>query len=461
MPRHYTKQDVKNLVAQINSEGSAHMKELIAESFLEGDTDNSGTLSCNEVINAFKKCQINFANYQLRELLQKYDKNKDGQLNINEWADMVFAEEAIRQANMKASDIRNIGKEGVVEVSDLGRKFIPHGLVPKYGNYFNRLFQKNNDQDILKLKKIIDPESETDLFEKLGDGIILCQMINYCQKNTIPKKAINWKIPKNNKAIFLERENLDLAINSASAIGLKTINYSSTNFNSRNYNKTLVLGLVWQMVAMHSQRGLNLTSNPFLRKLFPEGTSQAEILRLAPEELLLVWVNYHLDKNPSWDGKKVTNFKSDFTNGKAFIALMNQIQPEENHPKFNHNLMKTGSDSERQTLVENMAKQLHLGDFITAQDIADEEQKITMLFLAELFNLYPGLEDGEEFIDPDDDECKMYKNWINSLGLEGVKKMLYFFPPLVSGNVFLRLVDLMNPGSVNWKKVTEGISINK
>ena len=51
----------------------------------------------------------------------------------------------------------------------------------------------------------INPDSEEDLFAKVGDGIILCKLINLAAPNTIDPRAIVTKRPLN---IFNENVNL-------------------------------------------------------------------------------------------------------------------------------------------------------------------------------------------------------------------------------------------------------------
>ena len=77
----------------------------------------------------------------------------------------------------------------------------------------------------------------------------------------------------------------------------------------------LVLGLVWQLIRMHLFRQINInevdlmtlmimimptmissTQVPGLVNLLKEGETLADLMKLGPEEILLRWVNYQLEK---------------------------------------------------------------------------------------------------------------------------------------------------------------------
>lgn len=60
-----------------------------------------------------------------------------------------------------------------------------------------------------------------DLFEKCGDGLIICKLINCAQFDAIDVRALNRKKLMN---IYEKTENLNLAINAAKAIGCQVVN---------------------------------------------------------------------------------------------------------------------------------------------------------------------------------------------------------------------------------------------
>ena len=58
--------------------------------------------------------------------------------------------------------------------------------------------------------------STMDLFEKSGDGMILCKLINLAQYDAIDERSINKKEDMN---IYQKTENQNLVLNAAKAIG--------------------------------------------------------------------------------------------------------------------------------------------------------------------------------------------------------------------------------------------------
>lgn len=57
------------------------------------------------------------------------------------------------------------------------------------------------------------------------------------------------------------------------------------------------------------------------------GESLSDLLALSPEEILLRWFNYHLEKAGST--RRVHNFTGDIKDSECYTILLNQIAPEE------------------------------------------------------------------------------------------------------------------------------------
>lgn len=129
------------------------------------------------------------------------------------------------------------------------------------------------------------------------------------------------------------QENLNLALNSASAIGCTVVNIGAQDLKEGKPH--LVLGLLWQIIKVglfadieisrnegkvikniyfsmiYTYCGKNLYFIVFLLALIAllnEGEDLEELMKLSPEELLLRWVNYHLT-NAGW--RTISNFSQD------------------------------------------------------------------------------------------------------------------------------------------------------
>ena len=68
------------------------------------------------------------------------------------------------------------------------------------------------------------------------------------------------------------------------------------NIHSSKGKKWLVLGMVWQLIKMFLYKEITVTNVPGLVTLLMDGEDINDLLRLSPEQILLRWVNYQLEK---------------------------------------------------------------------------------------------------------------------------------------------------------------------
>ena len=288
------------------------------------------------------------------------------------------------------------------------------------------------DDPVCKKYLPIDPESN-EVFDRIKDGVILCKLINKAQEGTIDERVIN---KKENMNIFQQVENLNLAISAAKSIGLNCIglNYDAI-MDGKNY--IMVLGLMWQVVKLVVMRNIQLKHHPELIRLLNPGEQLSDLLKLSPEQLLLRWFNYHL-KAAGYD-KKITNFSKDVKDSEKYTILLHQL----NKNLCDKSALNEEDKKKRAKKVIDNSKKLGAESYITPDDIVAGNSKLNTLFVASIFNAYPGLEPATEqemyeaakLLDDDVEgarEERAFRMWINSLGL-------------IDGNG--------NPGCVNWKIV--------
>ncbi len=58
----------------------------------------------------------------------------------------------------------------------------------------------------------------------------------------------------------------------------------------------MVMGLVWQLIKMYLFSKITVSRVPGLVSMLRDGEDISEIMKLSPEQLLLRWVNYQLEK---------------------------------------------------------------------------------------------------------------------------------------------------------------------
>ena len=313
------------------------------------------------------------------------------------------------------------------------------------------------DDPVCKRYLPIDPTSN-DMFDKIKDGVLLCKLINKAQEGTIDERVIN---TKENMNIFNQVENLNLAISAAKSIGLNVIglNYDAI-LDGKNF--IMVLGLMWQVVKIVVLANIQLKHHPELIRLLNPGEQLSDLLKLSPEQLLLRWFNYHL-KNAGYD-KKITNFSGDIKDSEKYTVLLNQL----NKNLCDKSALNESDLSKRAQMVINNSKKLGAESYITPNDICTGNNKLNTLFVASIFNAYPGLEpatdqekyDAAKLLDDDVEgarEERAFRMWINSLGLnDDAGEPIHInnlYEESKDGILMLRTLDKIKPGVVNWKIV--------
>jgi len=313
------------------------------------------------------------------------------------------------------------------------------------------------DDPVCKKYLPIDPDSN-EVFDRIKNGVLLCKLINKAQEGTIDERVIN---TKDNMNIFQQVENLNLAISAAKSIGLNVIglNYDSI-MDGKNY--IMVLGLMWQVVKLVVLCNIQLKHHPELIRLLNPGEQLSDLLKLSPEQLLLRWFNYHL-KAAGYE-KKITNFSGDVKDSEKYTILLHQL----NKNLCDKSALDEPDKKKRAKKVIDNSKKLGAESYITPEDIVAGNSKLNTLFVASIFNAYPGLEpatDEEKYeaaklLDDDIEgarEERAFRMWINSLGLNDDKgdpiHINNLYEESKDGILLLRTLEKIKPGVVNWKIV--------
>jgi len=322
-----------------------------------------------------------------------------------------------------------------------------------FAGWLNHLLK--DDQDLEHLLPISD--SGSDMYEKLDDGIILCKVVNFAAPETIDKRVINLG---ECLSTFQRHENITLAVQSANSIGVTVINMDSHTLSSKENKKWLVIGLLWQLIEMYLFRDIT-SHNPIycdgLIVLCLPGETLADIFKLSHEELLLRWVNYHLEK--AGCSRRARNFTSDIKDSEIYTELLYQIAPA--HLCVDKSAMEKRPLGDRAEVMLQQADKMGCREFVTAQDVKNGHQRLNLAFVANLFNKFPGLVEPEVKPEPEQPlavtsetrEEKTFRNWINHFGFDPYVNDLY--DGLRDGLIILQIMDLIHPGIVNWSRVVE------
>lgn len=290
-----------------------------------------------------------------------------------------------------------------------------------------------------------------DLFDLAKDGVLLCKLINVAVPGTIDERAINTKQILNP---WERNENHTLCLNSAKAIGCTVVNIGTQDLVEGRHH--LVVGLISQIIKIQLLADLNLKKTPELVELVDDSKEVEELIGLAPEKLLLKWMNFHLKK--AGYEKPVTNFSSDLKDGEAYAYLLNALAPEH----CNTSTLDTKDPNERAKMIIEHAEKLDCKQYVTPKDIVEGSTNLNLAFVAQIFHHRNGLSADSSkmsFAEMMTDDAqtsreeRCFRLWINSHGIGTYCNNL--FEDVRNGWVLLEILDKISPGSVHWKQASK------
>ncbi|NWI27450.1 PLST protein, partial [Sula dactylatra] len=428
--------------------------------FSSSDLNSNGFICDYELHELFKEANLPLPGYKVREIIQKLmidsDKNKDGKISFEEF---VYIFQEVKSSDIAKTFRKAINrKEGICAIggtSELSSEGTQHSYSEeeKYAfvNWINKALE--NDPDC---RHVIPMNPNTDdLHLCMGFLLVLCfKMINLSVPDTIDERAIN----KKKLTPFIIQENLNLALNSASAIGCHVVNIGAEDL--REGKPHLVLGLLWQIIKIGLFADIELSRNEALAALLRDGENLEDLMKLSPEELLLRWANFHLE-NAGWH--KINNFSSDIKDSRAYFHLLNQIAPKgqkEGEPQIDINMsgFNEKDDLRRAEYMLQQADRLGCRQFVTPADVVSGNPKLNLAFVANLFNKYPALTKPENqdidwtLLEGETREERTFRNWMNSLGVNPHVNHLY--GDLQDALVILQLYEKIKV-PVDWNKVNK------
>lgn len=417
--------------------------EELREAFQKVDTNSNGFICDLELTDLFKEANLPLPGYKVREIIKKLDRNKDNQISFDEF--LSIAKE-LKGDDIAKSFRKAINrKEGILAIggtSELSSEGTQHSFSEEeryaFVNWINAALEKDPDcKHVLPM----NPNTPNSLFTAVGDGIILCKMINLSVPDTIDERTIN----KKKLTPFTIQENLNLALNSASAIGCHVVNIGALDL--REGKPHLVLGLLWQIIKIGLFADIELSRNEALAALLREGESLEDLMKLSPEELLLRWANFHLE-NAGFS--KISNLSSDIKDSRAYYHLLKMIAPDgskENEQRIEINMSgyNEKDDLRRAESMLVQADRLGCRQFVTPTDVVCGNPKLNLAFVANLFNKYPSLTkpEGQDLdwakLEGETREERTFRNWMNSLGVN--PHVNHIYGDLLDALVILQLYE--------------------
>jgi plastin-3 len=126
---------------------------------------------------------------------------------------------------------------------------------------------------------------------------------------------------------------------------------------------------------------------PGLFRLLKEGETLDDLRKLSPEQILIRWVNYHLER--AGIQRRLGNFTTDVTDSECYTYLLHQIAPKAAGVSLAP--LNVQGDVPRANSMLREAEKIQCREFVTADDVAKGIYKLNLAYVANLFNKYPAL----------------------------------------------------------------------
>jgi len=304
-------------------------------------------------------------------------------------------------------------------------------------------------------------------------------------------------------------ENLNLVLNAASSLGIAAASFGLTNIqlldslNSDHIEP--VTRFLWELIRTTLLREVDVKVHPELSRLLNDefdvtrlarsnsspgrisisGPSSSKGASLSPEMLLLRWLNYHL--KPYGIPPVLAYADDSLQTCDGFYALLDSVSKEAtaqstpvkspSHAKiasarsFNKVPVEVANNpaslqARAAELLKHCQTEFHapLYGLVTPEHIVAKDPDMCMAVVASIFAVKPGLppltvEEEKELEKAglltddvgDDREERAFRMWINSSGIS--THIHNLFMDCRDGIVLLQMIDKIEPGLVNWKKV--------
>mmetsp|Transcript_113 Transcript_113/g.206 ORF Transcript_113/g.206 Transcript_113/m.206 type:complete len:631 (+) Transcript_113:113-2005(+) len=423
----------------------------LREKFSTFDTSGDGTIDGNELAGVIRNCGETVNDADIPQLMNELDSSNTGSVTFSDFVAYIHR---LRTSGGKGDSI--LGKAmrrttGLLKVEGAGGA--SHMFSEEEKIAFSEHINNCLASDPHVARHLPLDVNSYQLFERAGDGLIFCKLINLAVPDTIDERALNKKESLN---VYQKTENVNLALNAAKGIGCQVVNIGAQDLIEGR--PILILGLLWQIIKMQLLSQISLKNFPELVLLLQDGEDMADLLKLPPEDILLRWFNYHLAKAGS--SRRVSNFGNDLKDSECYSILLNQLSPSQCP------LCTEPDLTERAQHVIRNAVAIGTAVFIHPADICNGNKKLNMGFVAQLFNQCPGLTINEEELSTfdfaslelddagDSREERVFRMWINSLNIPDLY-INNLFEDLHDGIGILMLEDNIQPGIVQWKRVTK------
>lgn len=208
----------------------------------------------------------------------------------------------------------------------------------------------------------------------------ISKLINHSVPETIDESKIVKYFKDERSKTYHQINNHNLAIDGAKKIGAIIVNLGAEDLlEGKPY---LVFGLLWQIIKIGLLKELTTEKHPELLQIM-DGDEPS--CNLPPEELLLKWFNWQLNR-ATGGSLGVNNLSRDIKDSAAYIHLMHRLDPENCSLDA---LMETDPLKRAELMLQN-AEKIGCRSFVTAEDVVEGNERLNLVFLANMFNKHIG-----------------------------------------------------------------------
>jgi hypothetical protein len=381
---------------------------------------------------------------RITELMKNVDQDGSGVIEWAEFLDMMLIiKESGKQSIGAALDTKFGGKDAVTQEHKDGSKAT--FLIEEVSTAARQINKVLKDNEDCKAFLPINPDQPQDLFDVMSDGFVGINMLNVIDKERIDMRTVN---KGGNLNVFKVRQNLSSFFAGCKGM-IRIVGIDGQSFLDKN--KTLMLAVIWQLVAKIALFKINVEGCKEIICLLEDGEEPADLLKLKPEEILKRWMNWHLVKAGQ---PKINNLGKDLKDSKGFLYVLNQLD------KGTCSLdgLNEEDDVKRAQAAIDSSFALGCGDVVGANDICKGNDKVNVILVAEMFNTKHGLDatdwDPAGLLDDGEGsrEERAYRFWINSLDIEGVF-VDNLYEDLKDGLILCKVIHRIDDKVIEWPKV--------
>lgn len=231
----------------------------------------------------------------------------------------------------------------------------------------------------------LDTEDLQKFLDAFKDGFILTALVNLVASEKINTKSLMKLKPKARTQPLYAYQTLNTAIDACRELpGVQVVNIGAVDFVNGNTN--MVLGLVWQLVKLRLLENISLHKHPEIVRLLGDGENLQEFYSRPKEDILMMWVNWHLAAADS--ELRIYNFTSDLQDCTVYNVLLQNLDKEHTTQALEPDLKRRAEH-----VIQNVTDGMGIPEILTtSRDIVNKVGRMNIALLAQIFNHNSGLE---------------------------------------------------------------------